>query len=249
MTRSQGCVTTPAACAMSAWALALALAACGGSSEQAALSVGDGGDGGDDTGSINAEFLLPSGTASTASYILTGPNDFHQTSTLDFDGSQAIGFLIDSVPAGAGYTLSFTASNGDGGEACSGSTSVDVTAQHTTPVNVTAQCTGAPYVPTGYGGLDIWTTLPTGVSFAGLEYVLMGPAGIEAHDAVVVNTSGIHFTLQAIPAGTGQTITLTAPSTDGSETCSATSTFDIVANQTSEAMLTMVCQKTASGDQ
>ncbi len=48
----------------------------------------------------------PVGLGSTASYTLTGPNGFSQAATLDFQGSQAIGFLIENVPAGSGYTLS-----------------------------------------------------------------------------------------------------------------------------------------------
>ncbi len=224
--------------------LALGLAACGGSTDQAALaSSTDAGNGADDNGSINAEFRLPSGTASQASYALTGPNGFRQSDTLDFDGSQAIGFLIDGVPAGDGYTLTFTASSSDGAEMCSGSATVNVTAQMAAPVDVTAQCTGeaAAPAPVGYGALDVWAALPQGVSFAAATFVLMGPAGVEANGSVAVDGANLHFTLQQVPAGTGQSITLDAVSTDGSETCMAVSAFAIVANQTSETMLTPVC--------
>jgi len=238
MHRIQGRVTAPCVIACG---LVLGLAACGGSTNQAVGgSSSDGGNGSADVGSINAEFQLPSGTASMASYTLTGPNNFSRTDTLDFDGSQAIGFLIDDVPPGDGYTLSVMASS-DGGEVCDGSTSLTVTAQMTTPVDVTAQCTGAPYVPTGYGALEVWATLPSGISFAGAEFVLQGPAGVEDTDAVAVDGAGLHFILQQVPAGPGQMLSLTAVANDNLEKCTATSTFAITANQTAEVMLTPTC--------
>jgi hypothetical protein len=238
MRRSQ-CVTVLRA---TACVLALGLASCGGSVQEDMAAPSDGGSGSTDTGSINAEFRLPSGSVSTASYTLTGPNAFSRTDTLDFDGSQAIGFLIDDVPAGTGYVLSLTASS-DGGEVCSGSTPVTVAAQMTAPVDLTAQCTGAPVVPTGYGSLDVWATFPEGVPFSGAEFVLTGPGGVEDQAAVAVSGAGLHFTLQQVPAGAGQTLTLTAVSTDGSETCTGRSMFDILANQASETRLVPACAK------
>jgi hypothetical protein len=223
-------------------ALTLGLACCGGATDQAVASSSDGGSGSDDAGSINAEFQLPSGTASIASYNLTGPNDFSRSDMWDFSGSQAVGFLIDNVPPGNGYTLTVTASSGDGGEVCSGSASINVAAQTIVPVSVTAQCTGAPFVPSGYGSLDVWATLPKGVSFTGAQFVLTGPGGVEDQDTVAVNGTGLHFTLQQVPAGSGQMLTLTAVSSDGSERCTASSMFDILANQTSETMLSPQCQ-------
>jgi hypothetical protein len=221
--------------------LAQGLASCGGSTDQAALaSSTDAGNGADDNGSINAEFRLPSGTASQASYSLTGPNGFRQSDTLNFDGSQAIGFLIDNVPAGSGYTLTFTADSGTG-EMCSGSAAVDVAAQMTAPVDVTAQCTGAPPPPAGFGSLEVWASLPQNVTFSGANFVLMGPTGVEAMNSVVVDGASLHFTLQAVPAGAGQTLTLNAMTRDGSKTCTATSEFTVVANQTTETMLAPVC--------
>jgi hypothetical protein len=165
---------------------------------------------------------------------------------LNFDGSQAIGFLIDNVPAGIGYMLTFMADDGDGGEACSGTATVSVTAQQTESVDVTAQCTGAPYVPTGYGSLDVWATLPASASFSQAAFVVTGPGGLEAQNTVTVTGNGLHFTLNAIPAGTGQVLTLNATSSDGSVTCSASSTFNIIANQTSEAMLSPQCEQSGS---
>ena len=165
---------------------------------------------------------------------------------LDFDGSQVIGFLIDAVPAGTGYMLSVSASS-DGGEMCSGMTSVDVTAQKIASVDLTANCTGAPYVPDGYGSLDVWVNFPGNYSFASLAYLLQGPAGIEAQGTVDISGQGVHFTLDDVPSGAGQTLSLTAQSTDGAQTCGASSQSEIVANQTATTTLTLTCVASPPG--
>src|ERR1700722_7815115 len=108
-------------------------------------------------------------------------------------------------------------------------------------VDVTAQCTGAPYVPDGYGSLDVWANFPAGAFISTMAYVLQGPAGVESQGTVNVGSPGVHFTLHDIPDGAGQTLSITAQSTDGAETCAATSKSDIVANQTAETTLTMTC--------
>jgi hypothetical protein len=174
-----------------------------------------------------------------AAYTLTGPNNFRRADSLNFDGSQEIGFLINDVPPGSGYMLTFNASSGSG-EVCGGSTSVDVAAQMTATANVTAQCTGAPYVPTGYGSVDVWAALPPSVKFATADIILIGPAGVEDSSSVMVGGTGLHFTLKQVPAGQGQMLSLTAMSSDG-HTCTAASTFNVVANQTAETMLSASC--------
>lgn len=240
-----GCAST---LALATFLASGASGACGGSSEQAAGPAADGGaEASAEMGSINAEFRLPSGSASTASYRLTGPNGFSQASMLDFQGSQAIGFLIDNVPAGSGYALSFTASAGDGGESCTASTSVEVMAQKTASVDLTATCAGGPYVPSGYGTIDTWVSLPAGISLATAHCTLTGPAGIEVDAPITVSgSSGLHFGLQQVPAGPAQVLVVTATATNG-ETCQAPKAVDVVANQTTQATLPLQCQRTAAG--
>lgn len=226
--------------------LSLGLVGCGGSTEQNSETGTDaGGDGAANSGSINAEFRLPSGSASTASYTLTGPEGYSLASTLDFQGSQAIGFLIEGVPAGSGYTLAFTATDGADaglGESCTGSTSIVVTAEKTSMVDLVATCTGGPYVPMGYGTVDTWVSFPRGLSLAAAACSLIGPAGIETNGPVEVSgTSDLHFALQHVPAGDRQVITITASASNG-EQCEANAPIDVGASATAEAMLLLQCK-------
>jgi hypothetical protein len=221
------------------WAGLVAMG-CGGSTDKEVGSADSNEGGSSSGGTIDARFALPSGSASIASYTLTGPNGFNRTSSIDFDGSQAVEFLIDSVPAGDGYVLSVMASN-DGGESCMGSKTLSVATGQEVSVDVTATCTGAPYVPSGYGSLEVFATPPAGVSLASAQCVVTGPAGSEANLPVAVNgTEGIHFVLMVIPAGASQELSLTAQTSTG-KTCSAASPFDIVANQVSEAHVYFQC--------
>jgi hypothetical protein len=228
-------------CAAGGALAALSVAACSGSNDQATNGQNQGAS--VPSGTISAQFLLPSGSVTSGSYTLTGPGGFTRTQSLDFEGIQEIAFAIDDVPAGSGYTLAFTAGAGDGGESCSGSTTFDVTASATAMVNVTATCTGAPYVPDGYGSIEVWVTPPAGVSLGSAACTLTGPAGVEAQDNLTVNgTEGIHFTLQSVPSGAGQLLSLTATTSDGGKTCTASKTLDVTANQMAEAMVTLQCQ-------
>jgi hypothetical protein len=128
---------------------------------------------------------------------------------------------------------------------------LDVTANQTNNIDLVAQCSGAPPVmpaPSGYGTLDVWVTLPMGVSLASAECVLTGPAGVEAQSPVnVKGNSSLHFQLNNIPAGKGQMLTINATAVGGTAICSAMSTFDILANQTSETRLLFACETTPSG--
>jgi hypothetical protein len=216
------------------------LVACSGSvaSGSAPAAAPDAGP----VGSISAEFQLPSGSASTANYTLTGPNGFSLAAMLDFAGSQAIGFIITSVPAGPGYMLSFTATDGDGGESCMGSTTVDVVANKTATVNVEASCTGGPYVPIGYGLIDAWVTTPPQVSLSSASFSLTGPAGVEANQSLTVSGSAsVHFGLKQVPAGDGQVLAITATTTTGQK-CEASAAINVDVNATAEAMLNLTCQ-------
>jgi hypothetical protein len=230
--------------------IALGVVACGGATTQAQESPSDGGNEASvDNGNINATLRLPAGMASSASYTLTGPNSFHRSSMQDFEDVQEVAFYIADVPPGTGYTLTVLAGSGDGGEACNASTMLDVTANQTKSVDLVAQCTGAPpIVATGYGSLDVWATLPMGVSLATASCVLTGPAGVEAQAPVNVSgSSSLHFGLNNVPAGKGQMLTITGTVVGGTETCTATSSFDILVNQTSETTLLLRCQMAPGG--
>jgi hypothetical protein len=221
-------------------AMAFVFVGCSGSVDDA----GGGTDASADAaslGNISAQFRLPSGSASTASYTLTGPN-FNQAATLDFMGSQAIGFLINGVPPGT-YQIAFTATDADGGESCMGSTTIVVQPGKTATANLEASCVGGPYVPSGYGLVDTWVTLPRGVSLTAATCTLTGPAGLEVPDFALtpMGSSDLHFGLKMVPAGPGQVLVINGTASDGTN-CENSIAVDVVANQTAEAMLTLVCR-------
>ncbi len=224
-----------------------ALTGCGGNTDAAASDSDASQDADVPTGNINAEFRLPSGSASTATYTLTGPNGFSQAGTLDFQGSQAIGFLIESVPSGM-YVISFTATDGDGGmESCMGSTTVTVTAPQTAMVDLTGTCSGGPYVPIGFGTIETFVSLPTGISLASAACVLAGPAGLEAqHALTVAGTSGLHFLLTQVPAGDGQVLSVTGMATNG-DVCSVSKSVDVAVGQTTQATIHILCEAPRAG--
>jgi hypothetical protein len=224
-------------------ACAAALGGCSGSVDSVNSSSDGGADDAPALGSLNVEFRLPSGTASTASYRLTGPNGFSYASTLNFDGSQAVGFLLGSIPVGSGYELSFTASDADGGESCAGSTTFAVGAKKTTMVMLDATCIGGPYVPTGFGAIDAWVAVPHGVTLTGATCSLAGPAGIEVDQSLTVSSTGggLHFGLMSVPAGTGQVLSIGGQTSTGLK-CATSMAVDVAANATAEAMLSLVCR-------
>jgi hypothetical protein len=224
-----------------------ALTGCGGNTDAAASEPDASQDADVPTGNINAEFRLPSGSASTATYTLTGPNGFSQAGTLDFQGSQAIGFLIESVPSGM-YTISFTATDGDGGmESCMGSTTVTVAAPQTAMVDLTGTCSGGPYVPIGFGTIETFLSLPTGISLASAACILAGPAGLEAQEALTVaGSSGLHFLLDHVPAGDGQVLSITGMATNG-DVCSVSKSVDVAIGQTAQATIHLLCEAPRAG--
>ncbi|MGH7438791.1 MAG: hypothetical protein ACRENE_24150 [Polyangiaceae bacterium] len=228
-----------------AFACTAVVGACSGSVDtETPPSDGGSGDAAGPVGSINVEFRLPSGSASAASYRLTGPNGYSLASMLDFQGSQAVGFLLGSIPAGTGYELSLTASGEDGGESCSGSTTFAVKANETTMITLDATCVGGPYVPSGYGSVDAWVAVPNGEALSVASLSLLGPAGVEADSPLQVSDAGgggLHFGLKNIPVGSGHVLAVTGQTTTGLK-CDASLSVDVSANATAEAKLNLICR-------
>lgn len=233
------------------WTAALAataaglLAACSGSSKSGSSNQGV------NDGWASVQFQLPSGTVTTANYTITGPNGFSETEMINAaddagNGVQEVAFLVDSLPPGSGYMLKIAGSNTTG-ESCSGTYSFDVMPQQGATVNVMANCTGAPYVPDGYGSVDVWATLPAGLAFSSVSVLLNGPAGAEVQDTITVAAGGVHFTLNMVPSGMGQVLQLSAVTTDGSQTCVANSSFDVTADmQATTTLSSFQCNPTTS---
>jgi hypothetical protein len=226
------------------------------------------------TGSIDAVVQLPAGeSVSTASYRLSGPSGFVQSGALDFIGSQAIAFDIASVPASVGtYTLEIAVGSVILPTACTGSASFVVVANETTRVNIVAQCSATPTAAPSasvapsqsatsapppsppppqvvlLGSVGVVVQIPRGVSIASLECELRGPGGLSLNDVLnVENNSTVPFIIDNLPAGDGYKIALSGASSDGSESCSVASTFDVVGEQKTETTLVLRCQGVDGG--
>jgi hypothetical protein len=114
-------------------AMALALASCshgtsGGDGDLAAIGV--------------AITLAPGETVTSVQYVMTGPGGFHRNGTIAVGNSTTLSAVIGGIPAGAGYSITLTATTTDGTTTCSGSATFDVVAHRTTAVSVHLTCHG-----------------------------------------------------------------------------------------------------------
>ena len=84
--------------------------------------------------------LTPNAQLTSASYTITGPNNYSKTGSIDVSQSSKISATIGGIPAGAGYTVSLAASTSDAGFVCSGSATFSAIAQQSTAVTVAVTC-------------------------------------------------------------------------------------------------------------
>lgn len=221
-------------------------------------------------GMVDVQVELPAGVAvSRIAYSLIGPGGFLEMGS--FAGSQVLEFVLENVPAAPGYELDVTTSSPDGSATCAASESFVVLAGMTAHVLVGPQCSGSaalfapsspqtslpdasasapPSMPSPpgtpeLGSVSVSATLPAISSFSTVACELTGPNGLDFRDTLPVTSSALQFAIQNIPAGMGDALTLTATSTDGSETCRASSTFDILAQQATETTLFFLCAAAA----
>ncbi len=95
----------------------------------------------EDLGSVGlALSLAPGVTVSSASYTISNPDGFSQTSTVDVSHSTTLAFVVGGLPAASGYTIQLNATTSDGGTSCVGSAAFDVAAHATTAVSVHVTC-------------------------------------------------------------------------------------------------------------
>jgi hypothetical protein len=188
---------------------------------------------------------------SSAAYTLFGPNAFTRSGTLDFAGSQQVGFLVVGVPAATGYTLDVSLTTPDDSDVCSGTASFDVVAMQTTSATLPVTCTAVSDASraTGVGSLRVWVPIPAGISLTSLDCVLLGPNGLHEDNILsIAGQSTVSFALDNVPAGTASTLTVSGTPANGSA-CSATSPLDVIAQQTSDVTLVLQCPNVpADGD-
>ena len=83
-----------------------------------------------------------------------------------------------------------------------------------------------------------------GVTISTVGYSIMGPNAFSKTGAIDVSASStISSTIGGLPAGSGFTITLSASSTNNSETCSGTAGFTVLAHQTASVAVPIECRE------
>jgi 5'-nucleotidase len=125
----------------SAMALGLScgIAACSDGGQQPTISSSE------SAGELSLKLQLASGASlSTASYAITGPAGYSKAGSIDVSRSSKVSATIGGIPAGAGYTITLSATSTDASTACSGSATFGVTAHQITPVTVPLTCKEKP---------------------------------------------------------------------------------------------------------
>ena len=209
------------------------------------------------TGTIHFILGLPVDVlVSTVDYSVSGSGGFSTGGAVKLSGSDSvrIEFDVGDLPAGGSDVVALDVVTPDPATACAASGKFTVVAGATTTVVLEATCTGTGMAslgltsppppdppPSGRGTLTVDAILPAGPSFSSALCELDGQGALLFSESLTVNGPALSFTLQNIPAGNGESLVLTATSTDGSEACRAMTTFDILAQQTTSTTLIFSC--------
>jgi len=160
--------------AVTLWVTTAALNGCGS-------SRGDGEPGA--AAGHQALVVSPGVTVSSATYTISGPNDFASAGTVPVGDSPDLSIVLNGIPVATGYQIDVSATASDGVTTCEASTQFDVTGPSTT-VQVHLVCG----VPTGdvqvTGSLNVCPVLD-GVDVLPNAPFLGGTAALtaSAHDA------------------------------------------------------------------
>jgi hypothetical protein len=94
----------------------------------------------ENTTSVGLQLTLPDGSIlNTATYVVTGPNSFTKSGSIDVSMSSTVSALL-TLPAGGPYSITISGTTTDSSATCGGSASFSVTAGVTTPVPVHLTC-------------------------------------------------------------------------------------------------------------
>jgi hypothetical protein len=98
------------------------------------------------TGTIGMELqIAPGVTINTVNWAISNSTtSFSRTGSVNVRFSNTISFQTGGIPAASGYSIALTATSVDGAFTCSGSASFNVTAQMTTSVGITLNCSTTP---------------------------------------------------------------------------------------------------------
>jgi hypothetical protein len=99
----------------------------------------------DTTGTVSVALqIAPGVNLNSATYTITGPNNFVKTGSVDLSTATTLSVTIGGIPAGNGYQITLSGTTADGGTSCLGSATFNVTARQTTSVMVALSCHEAP---------------------------------------------------------------------------------------------------------
>ncbi len=83
-----------------------------------------------------------------------------------------------------------------------------------------------------------------GVTLNSVNYVISGPSGFSKTGTLELGKSTtLSATIGGLPAGTGYSITVTSTATDGSTTCTGSTTFSVSARTTTAINLHLICKE------
>jgi uncharacterized protein YjiK len=143
--------------------------------------------GADDIGSVGLSLqVAPGTTLNSVSYTITGPSSFSRAGTIDVSHSSTVSAILSNLPAGTGFSITFTGTSTDGTTQCAGSAMFDVAAHTTTSVTVHLTCHEAPHTGSAMvnGVLNVCPVVD-GITASPAE-VLVGSSlalAVQAHDS------------------------------------------------------------------
>src|SRR5262249_24566444 len=94
------------------------------------------------------------------------------------------------------------------------------------------------------GAVDFALQLGDGHSISSASYTITGPNGFSKTGTIDVSKSTkLTAIIAGLPAGTGYQISITATTTDGSEACAGSASFDVQAGQTATVTVPLDCHE------
>ncbi len=123
----------------------------------------------------------------------------------------------------------------------------DVGGMETAFVTLFTQCSISAAAASRLGSVEVALTPSVGGLLSTVMYVLNSPDGtVVQGDVDVTGASEATFVLNDVPAGSGAKLALNGTSSDGAESCTAASLFDVAGGQTTRTTLALACDRPAS---
>jgi hypothetical protein len=96
------------------------------------------------------------------------------------------------------------------------------------------------------GTIDLELQLANGNTLASATYTITGPNGFARTGSInIEDATRISALIGAIPPGTGYSITISATSVEGSDSCTGSATFSVTAGQTANVPVAILCREAA----